>query len=54
MIKERTPPTARRFVDKVVMVTGAAGAIGSAISERPGAEGAIVHVCPMLDALRSW
>ena len=32
MVKEPSPPSARRFVDQVVLVTGAGGGIGSAIS----------------------
>ncbi len=35
-----TPPVARRFVDQVVVVTGAAGGIGLAIAQAFAAEGA--------------
>ena len=45
MIKAPRPANARRFVDQVAMVTGAAGGIGSAIAERLAIEGAQVWVC---------
>ena len=47
MIKEPSPPTARRFVDRVCLVTGAAGGIGSAIARRLAAEGAVVQVADL-------
>ena len=45
MIRAPRPANARRFVDQVAVVTGAAGGIGSAIAERLAAEGATVWVC---------
>lgn len=47
MIKDPLPPTARRFVDSVCLVTGAAGGIGSAIARRLAAEGAVVQVADL-------
>jgi 2-hydroxycyclohexanecarboxyl-CoA dehydrogenase len=43
-VKDPQPSTARRFVDQVCLVTGAAGGIGSAIAARLAAEGAVVQV----------
>ena len=44
MIKDPVPSGARRFVDRVCLVTGAAGGIGSAIARRLADEGAVVQV----------
>jgi 2-hydroxycyclohexanecarboxyl-CoA dehydrogenase len=44
-MKDPIPAPARRFVDQVVVVTGAAGGIGSATAERFAVEGAQVWVC---------
>jgi 2-hydroxycyclohexanecarboxyl-CoA dehydrogenase len=44
-MKDPIPAPARRFVDQVVVVTGAAGGIGSATAERFAVEGARVWVC---------
>jgi NAD(P)-dependent dehydrogenase (short-subunit alcohol dehydrogenase family) len=47
VIKEPSPPTARRFVGQVCLVTGAAGGIGSAIVRRLADEGALVQVADL-------
>jgi NAD(P)-dependent dehydrogenase (short-subunit alcohol dehydrogenase family) len=44
-MKDPIPAPARRFIDQVVVVTGAAGGIGSATAERFAVEGAQVWVC---------
>jgi len=46
-MKDPLPPTGRRFVDQVCLVTGAAGGIGSAIAHRLAAEGAVVQVADL-------
>ena len=47
VVLEPQPSTARRFVDRVCLVTGAAGGIGSAIAHRLAAEGAVVQVADL-------
>ena len=50
MIKDPVPSGARRFVDRVCLVTGAAGGIGSAIARRLADEG--VRFSTLLDEVR--